>query len=134
MTPKQALVAHLTYTHGVARPRGTHKQLTIDHRHLHDVVLTHTHEQPEGWVTGDWKRQVRIVLIKPKNPSSTKAEDRNWTLQVAGHEKACIIQFVRLYSTYYNDDTGARRAAESWLGYMPKWIETRGGGWEVVGV
>jgi len=128
MTPKQALVAHMREWHGVSAPKGTHAQLMNGHKVHHSLVLPHTHEQDEGWRTGDWQRQVHISLIKPKNPSSTKAEDRNWTLHVSGHEKACIVQFVRLYSTHYNDPEGAKRAAEQWLGYLPKWTPTKNGG------
>lgn len=133
-TPKQKLVTHLETEHGATpqRVRETHKNLALWHRHQHDAVLTHTHV-PDGWVSGDVDRLVPIVLLKPRNPSGSKAEDRNWSLQVSGHENKNIIQIVRLYSTYNGDSKGAVAAAESWLGYSPEWYPTGGGGYEVLG-
>jgi len=114
-TPKQALAAHLHERHNDRSP-GTHNALALHHKHLHDGVMPHTHASGDGWRTGGDLVTVAICLIKPKNPGSSKAEDRNWTLQIAGH-RPHMVQFVRLYGTRDGDGAGAVIAAEQWLGW-----------------
>jgi hypothetical protein len=121
-TPKQSLLAHLAEQHNEIVRRGTHNHWALKHRHMHDTILLHTHA-PDGWRDGGHQRVVRLVLVPPKNPASTKAEDRNWTLQVSGHQKS-IVQFVRLYGTYGADAQGAMKSAEQWLSYIPaNWVQ-----------
>ena len=127
VTPKQGLIAHLETLHQEYSNRGNHRQLALHHRHLHDGVLTHSHS-PDGWATGHDQRATPITLIKPKNPSSSKAEDRNWTLQISGHPNKDMVQFVRLYATRDGDDKGAKQAAEQWLGWaVADWVPLAGG-------
>jgi hypothetical protein len=136
MTVKQNLMTHLKYTHATAgwNAKWTHKRLVDWHLATHRRVLTHNHNtegRTSGYTDGSDQRPVRLCLIKPRNPSSSKAEDRNWTLQIVGHENPAIINFVRLYSTRDGDEKSAIASAEQWLGYSPDWTPTGGGGYEV---
>jgi hypothetical protein len=126
MTPRQQLVAHLATQHGEHIHRGTHQQLIVRHKNLHKAHLTHSH-RPDGWTLGGDQIRFRIFLSPPRNPNSTKNEDRNWILNVAND----FTGWRRpLPATWAGNITGAKCAADKLLGYQANWVAV-GWGWKV---
>jgi len=119
MTPKQALTQHIRLLH-IASPsaRATLAQMVAWHDQDHaSKHLAHGHRSP-----GDISdlTQVLISLSPPKNPSSNRRPDRNWSLHIAHMDKG-TGWLLDLPGTRSGDPEGAIREADRLLGYQADW-------------
>lgn len=123
MTPKQELIAHLAEEeHGPfpsTNSKTTLAKLTEWHKQAHKRHLIHA-------LTGE---PVQISLAPPKNPSASRNQDRNWSLNIANMSKGTGWRW-EIAGTSINFPDEAKAAANKILGWEPTW-EPCGWGWRV---
>lgn len=121
MTAKQKLMTHLIEQHGEPNRvmRGTHNELAVKHKLDHEKRrLAHTHSG-EGWFTGGDQTTLKIYLSPPKNTTSSRNGDRNWTINITAKGGGWRWEMP---GTWDGDAMGAVAAANKILGWDANWV------------